>query len=348
MKVFMSATSPLWIRTTLALACIVLCASPAFAQSQGRVVRDGAIIWRLDVGIAVATASAGTILDITARSDRWYEVIIPESLGGRGERGLIALTQVELLPGAPEPPLRQIRVSEPLAAQRVQPAPGTRAPRMYFSMNGGHQITANDFGANVTIRENAEDGRLATDYVIRGGPAFDVSGGGDVWRRLGVGVGVSRFSRSVPVTLNASIPHPFFFNRARSITGDVRDLKREELAVHVQIRATLPIGTRLQAMAFGGPSFFQVKQGTITGYSYDDSYPYDEASFRSATITDADVSKVGFNVGGDIAFFFTRQVGVGGTMQFSGTTVDLPGPVSSTHEAKVGGGQAGAGLRLRF
>jgi hypothetical protein len=344
----MSATSRLWLRTTLALAGLVVCASPVFGQSQGRVVRDGAIIWRLDVGIAIATASAGTILDITARSDRWYEVIVPDSLGGRGQRGLIALNQVELLPGAPEPPFREIRVSGPAAAQRVEPAPGTRALRMYFSMNGGYQITANDFGANVTIRENAEDGRLVTDYVISGGPAFDVSGGGDVWRRLGVGVGVSRFSRSIPATLNASIPHPFFFNRARSISGDVRSLKREELAVHVQIRATLPVGTRLQAMAFGGPSFFQVKQGTITGYRYDESYPYDAASFRSATITDADVSKVGFNLGGDIAFFFTNQVGVGATMQFSGTTVELPGPVGSTQEAKVGGGQAGAGLRLRF
>ena len=47
-----------------------------------------------------------------------------------------------------------------------------------------------------------------------------------------------------------------------------------------------------------------------------------------------------------MAFFFTRQVGVGATVQFAGTSVELPGVLGSTQEVKVGGGQAGVGLRL--
>ena len=109
-----------------------------------------------------------------------------------------------------------------------------------------------------------------------------------------------------------------------------------------------PVGTRFQVMVFGGPSFFQVKQGVATDFTYTDSYPYDEAQFGNATTTNASVSKVGFNAGGDLAFFFTRNVGVGATMQFSGTSVKLPGALGSTQEVKVGGGQAGVGLRLRF
>ena len=55
-----------------------------------------------------------------------------------------------------------------------------------------------------------------------------------------------------------------------------------------------------------------------------------------------------FNGGADVAFFFTRQVGVGGTLQFAGVTVQVPGALGSTREVKVGGGRAGGGLRLRF
>jgi hypothetical protein len=50
---------------------------------------------------------------------------------------------------------------------------------------------------------------------------------------------------------------------------------------------------------------------------------------------------MGFNAGGNLAFFFTRRVGVGATMWFSGARVELPGAVGSTQEVKVGGGQAG-------
>lgn len=220
--------------------------------------------------------------------------------------------------------------------------------RGFVVVNGGYQLTTNDFGDGATKRENAEDGRFDTTYEVKTGAAFDIAGGGVLWRQLGVGVGVSRFSVSTPSALTATIPHPFFFSRPRSVSGDVTGLKREELAVHVQARGVFPLGTHVQVMVFGGPSFFRIKQDVITDYSYNESYPYDDASFNAATITTASASKAGFNAGGDVAFFFTSQLGVGATVQFARTTVDLPGGGNATQEVKAGGGQAGGGLRLRF
>lgn len=101
-------------------------------------------------------------------------------------------------------------------------------------------------------------------------------------------------------------------------------------------------------MLFGGPSFFQVTQGVATDFTYLDSYPYDSASFDAAVTTTAKQSKVGFNAGGDVAFFFSRQVGVGFTAQFAGATVNLPSVSGGTTNVKAGGLQAGGGLRLRF
>ncbi len=220
--------------------------------------------------------------------------------------------------------------------------------RGYVTINGGYQATSNDFGDSTTFRANAEDGRLETDYAVQAGPAVDIAGSATVWRQLAIGVGVTRFSRSTPLTINASVPHPFFFNQPRSVTGEVGGLKREELAVHLQARGLIPTRGRLQAMVFGGPSFFRVKQGVISQVVYAETYPYDVASVGQALTTDASESKLGFNVGGDIAYFFTRQVGIGFTAQFAGATVEMPAPDGGTTDVKAGGLQTGGGLRLRF
>src|SRR6266581_1738955 len=105
-------TTVLAIPATIVLG-LVLSSAPAFAQTQGRVIRDGTIIWRFEASVPATIAKAGTILDVTARSNRWYEVIIPEAVGGHGERGLIALSQIELVSGSPEPPFRALRGSGP-------------------------------------------------------------------------------------------------------------------------------------------------------------------------------------------------------------------------------------------
>lgn len=216
------------------------------------------------------------------------------------------------------------------------------------SVNGGYLVTTNDFRDGATFREHAEDGRFDSDYSLEGGPTFDIAGGAVVWKQLGVGVGISRFSRSTPTRFSGAIPHPFFFSRPRAVSSEIGGLKREELAVHVQARGVFAAGRRFQVMVFGGPSFFQVKQGLVTDFTYSDSYPYDDATFRSATTATANASKMGFNVGGDVAFFFTRQVGVGGSVQFAGTNIDLRSAGGGAQSVKVGGVQSGGGLRLRF
>lgn len=220
--------------------------------------------------------------------------------------------------------------------------------RGYLVVNGGYQATSNNFQQSTVYRRNAEDGSLQTNYSVKSGPMFDIAGGGILWRRLGIGVDVSRFALSTPMQLTAAVPHPFFFNQPRTVTGDVGGLQREELAVHVQARAIVPVGARFEVMLFGGPSLFRVKQDFVTDVAYTESYPYDTASFSSATTTAESKSKIGFNAGGDVAFFFTRQVGVGATVQFSGATVGFTGPNRESLDVKAGGLQAGGGLRLRF
>jgi hypothetical protein len=350
-------TSKVTLVIALSVAsCFIWIAPAALAQapSQGRVVSDGATIWRADVSIVAATARAGTTLDITAQSERWYEVIVPEALGGRGERGLIARSQVQLLPGSPEPPNRPLRGSPAIADPRVPPQGAVAVrrtpafPRGFLSLNGAYQTTSNDFRETVTFRENAEDGRFDADYTVRAAPGLNMSGGGMISPTMGVGAAISRFARSTPSAFSGSVPHPFFFNAPRSISAEIAGLKREEWAVHAQMRGVFPASSQFQMMVFGGPSLFRVKQGIVADFSYADSYPYDEATFQTAEVISATKSTIGFNVGGDVAFFFTRQVGIGFTAMFSRATVDLPVDDGRDAQVRAGGMNTGGGLRLRF
>jgi hypothetical protein len=238
--------------------------------------------------------------------------------------------------------------SRPVPRSPPNPPLVASTSRVFVSVNGGFQVASNDFTDGLTFSENAENGRLDSDYSVKSGPTFDLSGGVIVWKNLGIGVGLTRFSHSTPAAITASVPHPFFFNQPRSINGEAGGLKREELGVHVQARLAFPISQRFQVMVFGGPSFYSVKQGLVNDAEYGESYPYDVVTFDRANSSTAEESKMGINAGGDVGFFFTEQLGVGFGVQYAGATVDLPSAGGGTIEVKAGGLQVGGGLRLRF
>lgn len=345
----------------LGIVCCVLQGGTSTAQSlsQGTVRRDRATIWRADVSIVAAIVRQGTTLDITAQSELWYEVIIPEALGGRGERGLIARSQVELLPGSPAPPVRALRGS-PTYSGTASPVPAPRAgqaavvrrtpifPRGFLAFQGAYQSLVNDFRESVSFHENAEEGNFDAEYTLRPATVIGVAVGGMVAPKVGIGVAVNRLSQSTPATMDAAIPHPFFFNAHRSAAGEVTGLRRDEWAVHGQVRMVFPLGSRAEVSALGGPSLFQIQQGVITTFRYRDSYPYDTAIFDVAESTRSRKVAVGFNAGGDAAFFFTRHVGVGFTAMFSRAEADLPVAEERTLRVRAGGVTTGAGLRVRF
>jgi hypothetical protein len=233
-----------------------------------------------------------------------------------------------------------------LAASARVDAQTIVSERVFISLNGLYQVTSHDFDDSATIRVNAENGRLDTDYDVGGAPAFDVSGGVVVWRNLAVGVGLTRVSTSTLTMIDAQVPHPFFFNQPRSVTGEFEG-DRSELAVHIQAKWLVPVSDRLIVTVFGGPSFFQVEQSIVDDFDYTESYPFDTATFSRAIVDEQSESTMGFNVGGDVAYFFSNQVGVGGIVQYSDATVEMALP-AGTADVKAGGLQVGGGLRLRF
>src|SRR5687767_8339231 len=137
----------------------------AQTAAEGRVTVDSAIIWRTDVAAPFATVPVGTSLEVTAQSGRWYEVVIPASLAGRGARGLIARSQVQIVGDATAIPMRTLRGDPPAATpgtRRAEPpttaaqqARGRRRGRVQglLSVNGMFQATSTDFADTLSFRE---------------------------------------------------------------------------------------------------------------------------------------------------------------------------------------------------
>ena len=139
---------------------------------------------------------------------------------------------------------------------------------------------------------------------------------------LAVGVGLTLFSASTTAAIDAQVPHPFFFNQPRTVTGEF-DGDRSETAVHIQAKWLVPVNNKMLVTIFGGPSFFSVEQDIVNDFEYSESYPFDTATFTRAIAASQSESAVGVNVGGDVAYFFSPNVGVGGTVQYSGATVEM-------------------------
>jgi hypothetical protein len=220
--------------------------------------------------------------------------------------------------------------------------------RVFISFNGAYQPATHDFSDRFEFERDFETGSTQTDYPIKGGLTFDGGAGYRLWKNLGAGVAVSYLTRDDVGHTTSSVPHPLFFNQARTVTGDAPNLTRTERAVHVQAMYLWKSSGALRLAISGGPSFFTVEQDLVTDISVSQTYPFDTATFASATTTRVKASKSAFNVGADVMWMFAPNVGVGGIARFSKVSVDLDAPGGRTVPIDAGGGYVGGGVRLLF
>jgi hypothetical protein len=231
--------------------------------------------------------------------------------------------------------------------RRVAP-PRPFVERGFVIVGGGVQATAADLTDRILFETNAETGSIDADYPGRTGVLADVTVGMRVRRQVGIAVGVSRAARNGRVQVTAQIPHPFFDEQPRSVSGEAGAISRTETAVHGQLYYDMRPRGRWRVRLFGGPSYFAVEQEVVTGVEADEVYPFDTAEFRRATTARAKGSAVGFNAGLDFARMFNRRVGAGGLVRYSRASVDLDAPAARRVSTDGGGMQATIGLRFLF
>lgn len=154
--------------------------------------------------------------------------------------------------------------------------------------------------------------------------------------------------------LAISIPNPYFFNNsALDAKPTSSTLSRRERALDIGAEYSVPTPDWLRLRVFAGPTYFYVANEMVTDLQYAQvATPLIRINVVSiSTFSKAEVtaSKLGYHVGTDVAFFFSRHVGVGGGVRFNRATVTVHDQLTkSDADLRVGHVAVNGGLRLRF
>jgi hypothetical protein len=221
-------------------------------------------------------------------------------------------------------------------------------PRVVVSLGGGVQSVTGKLSDHFETPLNAETETVDVKYSLKPDLLVDAGVGIRLWKRLGAGLAVSRATGTHSADIEASVPHPFFFERPRAISGTEENIVRNETGVHVQLQYSISAGRRAAVVLSAGPSWISVEQELVTAIKFDESFPFDVATFSDAATTRAKASAAGFNVGADLRWMLTRRVGLGGLVRFTRADVDLPAHSGARIGVTAGGVQGSAGVRIGF
>ena len=137
------------------------------------------------------------------------------------------------------------------------------------------------------------------------GAEFDFGGGYMFTPKVGLGVSFSGTAHEDRAGLGAGIG-------SIVLASDATDeLMRTEGAVNIQAMLVPYDSNNLRVRVFGGPSYFQYKADMVYDFG-----------FNGGFVTDYDLVKTdgqgwGAHVGGDMSYFFSRVVGIGGFARYS-------------------------------
>jgi hypothetical protein len=239
------------------------------------------------------------------------------------------------------------------AAALILPGVATRAeaqsePRLVIGVSGGVQGAGSAVSDHFEFDRNVETATVDVKYPTKPQTLIDAGIGVRLWKHLGAGVAVSNAMRSGSAEVDARIPHPLQFAQLRTVKGTQSGINTTEIDVHMQLLCAVQASPTVTLTLSAGPSIVHLDQELVNGVTYDETYPFDAATFRSAQSRHAKASAAGFNAGADIRWMFSRSIGFGGLVRFSRANVDLTTSDNRTLSIRAGGVQAGAGIRIVF
>jgi len=221
-------------------------------------------------------------------------------------------------------------------AQAQTPAPENRA---FLNVSVGGQFSTHDFTGVATFPLFDETGSVTANQTVGGGFVFDATGGYRFASRFAGAVGVSTFSGSGGAASVASIPNPLFFGKPTIKNFDASqygDLKQTGVAINFQFVWMRPLTSKLDFALLLGPSIIHVSQDIATATPV----------VNSTAVVERQTGTTGkAGTGGiDLTYRMNNRYGVGGFIRYLGGEVTLP----AVEKLKVGGLQAGGGIRVRF
>jgi outer membrane protein with beta-barrel domain len=215
----------------------------------------------------------------------------------------------------------------------------------FVSVNFGAQVGSHDIETSSSFTLYDEPASVTTAQEVKGGGYFEIGGAYRVYKNnLLAGIAFSHTSSDATVAINATVPHPLFFDQPRTVTSSQSGAKHSENVVHLFAIYMIPVAKKLDVGVFGGPSIFSVKQDIVETVTVTETSNLAQPTI-TAPLTRVSRSTVGVHFGVDVQYLVGNKWGVGGTARYSVASISLP---SATDHLTVGGFQIGAGARLRF
>ena len=237
-----------------------------------------------------------------------------------------------------------------LAALLVFPARAMAADETGFtlSVGGGLATGGLDWRARTGFALHAETARLETSHEAGSGPALEAGLGFRFSRRLGLTTVVVWSRRKTAASIDASLPHPLYLDRPRSLQAEAVGLDHRELATHFDLEWR-PVGGRVEATLFAGPTLLRAETDLVERVEANEEYPYDEASFRSAAVASSrSDAALGWNAGGALGVAVGARFTLGLQARYVRARVELSPAGNEPFHVDTGGLQALAFLRFRF
>ena len=220
-------------------------------------------------------------------------------------------------------------------------------PRVEISANVGVLTGASTFTASTTLPSHGNETETITvDHGVKAALGFSAGAAVRLVPRFWVGVQYAMSEMKPDASVTAVIPHPILFNAPRTVEGST-EATHSEQNVHVELMYVLPVQA-VDVKVTGGPTFFNVKQDFVSSVAINETYPFDTATYASATTKRLSNTAVGFNVGVDISRPLSSHLAVGGLVRYSRADVKFDEATIGQQTVKAGGVELAGGVRIRF
>ena len=220
--------------------------------------------------------------------------------------------------------------------------------RFRVGVGGGIALGSLGWSSTSTWDVTQETAELTADYDSGTGPAVEAMVGVRVTPTFGFRVAFGWSRRDTDATLTASLPHPFFFDRPRTVSGELSGLEYKQLASYLDLEWR-PLVGKVSVAIFGGVALARVEADFVERVEFDEQYPYDEATFRTAvTRSGRSDAGVGWSAGASVSHTLGSRMTIGLEARYTRANLELALPGNATTPIEAGGLQLIAGLGVGF
>lgn len=256
---------------------------------------------------------------------------------------LLTLSLIALLPAEGELLVRGTATQEKPA--RTAPPSQAKAKKMWVRVNYqvGFDEPSADYSGTFSLYH--EDAVLATRGKVKKGNFPVIAFGYQVHPLIGLELSAAFGKRDLDATTTAHVPHPLRFDAMRTATRhDTDSINQLEICLGaVYSKRFGKLGVDITA----GPAIVQGKTDLVTGFSVVDTYPFTnpEVTFERSSQSK---TAFGFFAGASVDYYIGQSLAIDVGVRYISASVAFEPVSGQDMKLKLGGLQAGGGIKFLF